>query len=84
MRISLANYMRLQGRFQVVVGSTAGMEFLNNPACKLWDRSNDGLFRVLNHTCKTVAHSLVQQLRPTDGNGARGNSQEAFNFLRLR
>ncbi|CAN0585131.1 unnamed protein product, partial [Laminaria digitata] len=48
-----------------------------NPACELWDRQNDELFRILYHTCKNVAHSLLQQL-------PHGNGQEAFNILRNR
>ena len=55
---------------------------MKNLACELWDLKNDKLFRILYHTCKKVAHSLLQQLRPIDGSGARGNGQEAFNFLR--
>ena len=66
-----------------MAGSTAGTSFLKNPACELWDRENE-LFRILRHTCKNAAHSLLQQLRPVDGSGARGNGQEAFNFLRNR
>ena len=38
----------------------------------------------LYHTRKNVARGLLQQLRPVDGSGARGNGQEAFNFLRNR
>ena len=34
--------------------------------------------------CKNVAHSLLQQFRPVDGSGARGNGQGALNFLRNR
>ena len=41
-------------------------------------------FACVHHTCKNVAHSLLQQLRPVDGSGARGDGQEAFNFLRNR
>ena len=58
--------------------------FPGNPACELWDRENDELFRIFYHTCKNVTHSLLQQLCPVDGSGARGNGQEAFNFLRNR
>ena len=75
--------MGFQGRFQLVPGSLAGTSFLS-PACELWDRENDGLFRILYHTCKNVAHGLLQQRRPVDGGGARGNGQEAFDFLRNR
>ena len=57
---------------------------MKNPACKLWDRENGELFRILYHTWKNVAHSLLQQLRPINGSGARGNGQEAFNFVRNR
>ena len=57
---------------------------MKNPACELWDRENDELFRILYHTRKNTAHNLLQQLRPVDGSGARGNGQEAFNFLRNR
>ena len=39
---------------------------------------------ILYHTCKNVAHSLLHQLRPVDGSGARRNGQEACNFLRNR
>ena len=45
---------------------------------------NDELFRILYHTCKNVAHSFLQQLRPVDGTGARGNGQAAFIFLRYK
>ena len=45
------------------------------------DRENDKLFRILYHTGKNVAHSLLQQLRPVDGSGARDNGQGAFDFL---
>ena len=82
--LTLPNSLGFQGRFQVIAGSTAGKSFLKNPACELWDRENDELFRILYHTCKNVAHSLLQQLRPVDGSGARGNGQEALNFLRNR
>ena len=57
---------------------------MKNPAFELCDRTNDELFRILYHTCKNDAHSLLQQLGPVDGRGARGNGQEAFNFLRNR
>ena len=73
-----------QGRFQFIAGSTAGTRFLKNPACEVSDRENDELFRILYHTCKNVAHSLLQQLRLVNSSGARGNGQEAFNFLRNR
>ena len=76
------NSLELQGRCHVEAGSTAGMNFLKNPACELWDRRNYELFRMICHISKNVARSLLHQLRPVDGNGARGNSQEAFNFLR--
>ena len=79
--VTLSNSLGFQGRFQVIAGSTAGTSFFKNPACELWDRENDGLFRILYCTCKNGAHILLQQLRPVDGNGARGNGQEAFNFL---
>ena len=55
-----------------------------NRFLELWDRENDELFRTLYHTCKNVAHSLLHQLRPVDGSGARRNGQEACNFLRNR
>ena len=58
--------------------------FPENPACELWDRENDELFRISYHMCKNVAHSLLQQFRPVDGSGARGNGQGALNFLRNR
>ena len=32
--------------------------------------------------CKNFAHSLLYSLRAVNGGGARGNGQEAFNFLR--
>ena len=57
---------------------------MKNPSCERWDRENDELFCILYHACKNVAHSLLQQLRPVDGSGARGNDQEEFNFLRNR
>ena len=57
---------------------------MKNPAYELCDRENDELCRILYHTCKNVGHSLLQQLRPFDGSGARGNGQEALNFLRNR
>ena len=57
---------------------------MKNPACELWDRENDELFRILCHTGKNVAHRLLQQLRAVDGSGARGNGREVFNFLRHR
>ena len=81
---TLPNSYGFHGIFQVIAGSTAGTSFLDNTACELWDRENDELFRILYHTCKNVAHSLLQQLRPVDGSGARGIGQEAFNFLRNR
>ena len=80
--LTLPNSLGIQGRFQVIAGSTAGTSLLKNPACELWDRQNDELFRILYHTCKNVTHSLLQPLRPVDGSGDRGNGQEAFNFLR--
>ena len=79
--LTLPNSLRFQGRFQVISGSTAGTSYLKNPACEPWDRENDELFRILYHTFKNVAHSLLQQFRPVDGSGARGNGQKAFNFL---
>ena len=82
--LSLPNSLGFQGRFQAVAGNTPGISFFKNPACELWDRQNDELFRILYHTCKNVAHSLLQQLRPVDGSGDRGNGQEAFNILRNR
>ena len=82
--LTLPNSLGLHGRFQVIAGSTAGTSFLKKPACELWDRENDELFRILYHTCKNVAYSLLKQLRPVDGSEARGNGQEAFNFLRNR
>ena len=68
----------------IIAGSNAVTSFLKNPACELWDRENDELFRILYHTCKNVAHSLLEQLRPVDGSEVRGNGEEAFNFLRNR
>ena len=38
----------------------------------------------LYHTRKNVARGLLQQLRPVDGIGARGNGQEGFDSLRNR
>ena len=77
------NSLELQGRCHVEAGSTAGINFLKNPACELWDRENDELFRILYHTCKNVvAHRLLQQLRPVNGSGARRNGQETLNSLR--
>ena len=60
--LALPNSFGFQGRFQVIAGSTAGTSFLKNPACELWDRENDELFRILYHTCKNVAHNFLQQL----------------------
>ena len=82
--LSLPNSLGFQGRFQVIAGSTAGSSFLKNLASEQCHRQNDELFRVLYHTCKNVAHSLLQRLRPVDGSGARGNGQEAFSILRTR
>ena len=82
--LSLPNSLGFQGRFQAVAGNTPGISVFKNPACELWDRQNDELFRIIYHTCKNVAHSLLQQLRPVDGSGDRGNGQEAFNILRNR
>ena len=82
--LTLPNSLGFQRRFQGIAGNTAGSSFLKNPACELWDRENDELFCILYHACKNVAHSLLQQLRAVDGSGARGNDQEAFNFLRNR
>ena len=82
--LALANSLGFRGRFQVIAGSTAGTSFLKNPACELWDRESDKLFRILYYTCKNVAHSLLQQVCPVDGSGGRGNGQEAFNFQRNR
>ena len=42
------------------------------------------MFRILCHTGKNVANSLLQQLRPVDGSGVGDNGQEALNFLRNR
>ena len=72
-----------QGRFHVAARSIAGTSF-SSPACELWDRENDDLFRILYYTRNNVAHSSLQQLRPVDESGARGNGQEAFSFLRNR
>ena len=55
---------------------------MKNPACELWHRDNDDLFRILHHACKIAAYSLLQQLRPVDRSGARGHGKEAFNFVR--
>ena len=57
---------------------------MKNPACEVWDRENDDLFRILYHARKNVAQSFFQQLSPVDGSEARGNGQEAFRFLRYR
>ena len=81
--LTLPNPLGLQGRFQVIAGSTTGPSFLNNSARELWD-GNDEPFRILYHSCKNVADSLLQQIRPVDGVGARGHGQKAFNFLRNR
>ena len=42
--LTLPNSLGLQGRFQVIAGSTAGTSFLKNPACELWDRETDNCF----------------------------------------
>ena len=82
--LTLPNFLGFQGRFEVTARSTAGVSFLKNPGCELWGHKNDEQFRILYLTCKNVAHSLLQYLRPVDGSGARGNGQEAFDFLRNR
>ena len=48
--LTLPNSLGFHGRFQVIAGSTAGTSFLKKPACELWDRENDELFRILYHT----------------------------------
>ena len=77
-----AQFLGVRRKTHGMAGRTAGTSFLKNPACELWDRRNYELFRMICHISKNVARSLLHQLRPVDGNGARGNSQEAFNFLR--
>ena len=84
MDLTLPNSLGLQGTFQVIAGSTAGTSFLKNPAWEVRDGENDELFCILYHTCKNVARGLLQQVRPVEGSRARGNGQEAFNFLRNR
>ena len=82
--LTLPNSVGFQGRFHVIARSIEGTSFLKSPACELWDRENDVLFRILYYTCNNVAHSSLQQLRPVDDSGARGNGQETFTFLRNR
>ena len=81
--LTLPNSLGFQGIFYVVAESTAGTSFWKNPACEPWDRENDELYRISYQSCN-VAHNWLQQLHPVDGSGARGNGQEAFNFLRNR
>ena len=79
-----AKFLGVARKITSYSGKYSRNKFLKNPACGLWDRANDDLFRILYHTCKNVAHSLLRHLRPVDGSGARGNGKEKLSFLRNR
>ena len=59
--LTLPNSLGFQGRFQVMAGSTAGTNFLKNPACELGDCEYDELFRV----CTSYVQECCTQFAPT-------------------
>ena len=58
--LTLPNSLGFQGRFQVMAGSTAGTNFLKNPACELGDCEYDELFRV----CTSYVQECSTQFAP--------------------
>ena len=52
--LTLPNSLGSQGRFQDIAGSIAGTNFLKNPACELWNREYDKLFRIYIIRARTL------------------------------
>ena len=81
-RPCFAKFLGVPRKISSYGGKYSREKFIEEPAYELWELQNVELFRILFHVCKNAAHGLLQQLRPVDGSGARGNGQEALNFLR--